>query len=245
MKPTSNQTLALEPVKEQPPMPTSGLSIEQVFAAVQEKQISPENIEVMRQLLAMDAEQKFAAAFVELQAQIPTITAKTQIPNRGKYEKFEDLMAVLTPLLAKHKFTVSFSQTFSDNPIRIIETCHLSHGRHTLTRSFAVRTRKADSDTQADCMAATTAKRNALCNALNIVIRQDCLNSEDDAGIEGDVDTKITEEQAEELEHRVLMTNSNTADFLKYAKAISFADIMASRYTELNELLARKERAGR
>ena len=225
------------------PQPVS-LSIEDAFRAVVEKQINPEGIAVMKELLAMSAEKQFASAFVKLQSDLPTIVATSVIPNRGKYEKFEDIMNVIGPILTKHGFSVTFSMDFKEN--RILETCHLTHsGGHTRSNSFAVRSGKADSDTQADCKAATTAKRNALCNALNIVIRQDVLNEENDAAMEGDPFEFVTKEQAEELERRVNETNSNKAAFLQFAKAPRFAEIQANRYPDLDALLQRKEKAGR
>jgi hypothetical protein len=122
---------------------------------------------------------------------------------------------------------------------RILETCQLKHvGGHSQSNSFAVRTRKADSDTQADCMAATTAKRNALLNALNIVIRQDCLSDESDARNEGGF---ITQAQIDELSRRVAETNSDRAAFLKVAGAATFAEIASSKYSVLDGLLRRKE----
>ncbi len=218
----------------------TGLSIEQVFQAVVEKNISPENIAVMKQLLAMDAERKFNAAFVQLQSELPVIVAKTEIKNRGRYEKFEDLMTIVQPLLSKNGFTVSFTNDFKDT--RIIETCHLSHsGGFSRINSFAVRVGTGDTPTQADCKAATTAKRNALMNALNIVIRQDCLNEEDDASIEGDPNAFLTPDQACEIERRVKETNSNVPAFLKFADADKFSTIAANKYTELDAMLRRKE----
>jgi hypothetical protein len=104
---------------------------------------------------------------------------------------------------------------------------------------------RADTETQADCKAATTAKRNALLNCLNIVVRQDVLTDEYDAAIEGDPNAKVTPEQAFELERRAKETNSNIAAFLDVAKAKSFADIPANRYDEMDRLLARKEKRGR
>jgi hypothetical protein len=228
-------------------MPTPANMMQQMI----DKGITQENVAAFKELVVLsehmedrNSERQFTASFVALQKHIPTIVARTVIPNRGKYERFEDIMEVIRPILEAHGFSVSFTMDFKDN--RILETCHLSHvGGFTRSNSFAVRTRKADSDTQADCMAATTAKRNALCNALNIVIRQDCLNNEDDAGIEGDVDTKITDDQAFELERRCHETESNIEAFLRFAKAKTFKDIMASRYDELDALLARKEENGR
>lgn len=233
----------LEIVKQEPmpiPIPKAdGMSIEQVFHAVIEKNISGEQISVMKQLLAMDAERKFAVAFNALQAELPVIVAQTIIPNRGKYERFEDVMAKIAVPLQKNGFTVSFSMDFREN--RILETCHLTHvGGHTRSNSFAVRASgKADSETQADCKAATTAKRNALCNALNIVIRQDCMLDEDnDASIEG---TFITKEQAVSLENRVKDTGSDMVRFLKFAKAETFAKILTGNYDELDKELRKRE----
>lgn len=223
---------------------SQALSIEQVFQAVIDKQISPENVAVMRELLAMSAERKFAEAFSALQADLPTIVATSIIPNRGKYERFEDLMRQISPALTKHGFSVSFSNDFKEN--RILETCHLTHiGGHTRSNSFAVRVGKGDSETQADCKAATTAKRNALCNALNLVIRQDVLDEEHDATIEGDPNAYVTPAQADEIERRVKETNSSVSAFLSFAGAKKFSEIPASRYKEIDTMLRIKESKGK
>lgn len=227
------------------PEPAGALSLESAFRAVVDGTIKAEHIAVMKELLAMDAERKFNAAFVSLQADLPTIVATTVITNRGKYERFEDIMRVVGPLLTKHGFTVSFSQDFKEN--RIVETCTLSHAAgHSRPNSFAVRAgAKADSDTQADCKASTTAKRNALCNALNIVIRQDVLSEENDAGIEGDPNSFLNKEQALEIERRAKEVNANIPALLKFAGAASFSAIQASKYAELDSMLRRKEQAVR
>ena len=182
------------------------------------------------------AEREFSAAFVALQQDIPVIVASSVIPNRGKYERFEDVMHVVGPLLNKHGFAVSFSQEASD---RITVTCHLRHiGGHSVPTKFAVRLGgKADSETQADCKASTTAKRNALLQALNIVIRQDCMQDEDDARSLGGT---ITQAEADNLSDWVEETGTNKADFLRYAGATRFEDIAANRLDELTKLLTKK-----
>lgn len=225
--------------------PAGELSLESAFRAVVAGTIKQEHVAVMKELLAMDAERKFNAAFVALQSELPTIVATTVITNRGKYEKFEDIMRVVGPLLTKNGFTVSFSQDFKEN--RIVETCTLSHAAgHSRPNSFAVRAGKADSDTQADCKASTTAKRNALCNALNIVIRQDMLLNEDhDASIEGDPNAFLTEKQALEIESRAQLVHANLPALLKFAGAASFSTIPANKYAELDQMLHRKESQGK
>lgn len=184
------------------------------------------------------AERLFNEAFVTLQSELPVIVAKTEIPKRGKYERFEDVMTVVSPLLKKHGFTVSFSMSATD--LRITETCSLKHtGGHSQSNSFSVRVGRADSETQADCKAATTAKRNALLNCLNIVIRQDALQNEEDATIEGE---PISWDQAEFLREEVKATASDEAAFLRFANAEKYEDIGSARYDELVRALAKKAR---
>ena len=227
-------------------VPAQTLTVEQVFRAVIEQNINPEKVAVMKELLAMSAEREFNTAFVKLQSELPVIVAMTVIPNRGKYARFEDVMDKISKHLAANGFSVSFSQDFKEN--RTVETCTLRHaGGHSQANSFAVRTTggRSDSDAQADCKASTTAKRNALLNCLNIVVRQDCLTSEHDAAIEGDPTQFITPAQAEELEKRAQLTNSNLPAFLKFAGASKFSEIAAHKYAELDTMLARKERLGK
>lgn len=228
---------------------TTAPTVADMLQTVIAKGVTGESVTALEKLVGLyermqekEAEKAFAAAFVSLQSEMPPIVATTVIPNRGKYEKFEDVMKVVGPILSKYGFTVSFSMDFKEN--RILETCHLKHvGGHSQSNSFAVRVGKADTETQADCKAATTAKRNALLNALNIVIRQDCLTEENDASLEGDPFAKVTLAQAEELERRVHATNSHAAAFLKFAGAGTFADIAASKYAELDAMLKRKEKS--
>lgn len=193
--------------------------------------------DLYERLAAKDAEKQFTAAFVALQAELPTIVATTVIPNRGKYEKFEDVMRVVSPLLRKHGFSVSFAMT--TDATRVTETCHLRHlAGHAASNSFSVRVGRADSETQADCKAATTAKRNALLNCLNIVIRQDAYQDEGaDAALEG---APISRDQAQILREMVRDTASNEEAFLKFAGATTYEEIGDARYASLFAALQKK-----
>ena len=202
----------LEIVPAQQSAPTVG----QMLQAVVEKGVTSDNVGALEKLVELyerveqrNSEKAFAASFAALQGDLPTIVASSVIPNRGKYERFEDVMRVVGPLLARHGFSVSFDQIADDN--RIKSVCTLRHvAGHSVATSFAVRLGgRADSETQADCKASTTAKRNALCHALNIVIRQDCLSEENDASLESS--DFVTPSQADELERRVAETNSDRA----------------------------------
>ena len=219
----------------------------QLIREVIKSGITAESVGVVERLVALaerqeqrQAEKAFNAAFVALQTDLPVIVAKTVIPNRGKYERFEDVCEVVNPLLQKHGFSISFSMDFKEN--RILETCHLRHsGGHSQSNSFAVRSGKADTDTQADCKAATTAKRNALLNCLNIVIRQDALQDEDgDASLEGSV---IKDDAVQYLKEQVKEVGFKESSFLALAGCETYEQITTGRYPVLINAIEMKRRA--
>lgn len=221
-------------------------TVGQLLAEVIKQKITPETasvverfVELKLKLDARDAEREFNAAFVAMQRDLPVIVASTPIPNRGKYERFEDVMRQVGPILTKHGFSVSFSMDFKET--RILETCHLAHlAGHSRSNSFAVRAGKADTDTQADCKAATTAKRNALLNALNVVIRQDVYQNEDgDASLEG---SKISDDKAVYLREQCREVGFKEDVFLRLAGADSFEEITSGKYSVLINALAMKRK---
>ncbi len=221
-------------------------SIGAMLQAAMERGITAENVGVLEKMMDLyerdqkrRAEIEFNRAFVALQSELPQIVATSIIPNRGKYEKYEDLMVVVGPLLFKHGFTPSFSMDVKDG--RVVETCHLKHvSGHSQSNSFAVRTGKADSDTQADCKAATTAKRYAFSNSINLVVRQDALSSEEeDASIEGSF---IKPDQAVYLRELVRDTKSDEKAFLAFAGASVYEEISSSKYDRLVSALHKKQK---
>lgn len=222
--------------------------IAHLLQAIVDKGITQESAVVVEKLTALyehledrRAERLFNEAFVKLQADLPTIVAQTVIPNRGKYERFEDVMKAVGPILTRHGFSVSFSQDIREG--RIGEVCHLKHvGGHSQDNTFWVRTGKADTDTQADCKAATTAKRNALLNCLNIVIRQDVLSGEEDqdASMEG---AFINAERQQYLEEQLKETGANREAFLKMAGASKIEEICNGSYEVLVRALQMKRKA--
>jgi len=222
-------------------------SIALMLQGVVEKGITAENAEALTTLCglyerieARNAERDFNAAFVSLQKQLPVIVATSVIPNRGKYEKYEDVWRVVGPLLQDNGFAVSFSQSADEK--RITVTCHLRHIiGHSSQTSFSVRLGgRADSETQADCKASTTAKRNALLQALNIVIRQDIFQSDEaDATMEGDT---ITASQAADLRALCEEVGADKPKFLAFAGAASFEEVSTSRLADLTDMLNRKRK---
>lgn len=262
MNPTTEVIVESEPVTNELAVRKHMSVMDEVgsmLRAVVEKGVTTENVEAMKELVglyermdAKQAERDFNAGFVRLQRDLPVIVAKTQIPKRGKYERFEDVMDAVAKPLLDHGFSVSFDQEPKEG--RISVTCILRHiSGHSQRNSFTVRLGgNSDSETQADCKASTTAKRNALLAALNIIIRQDCLQDEDDLRNDG---TSITEVQAEDLMNRVRATGSDEVKFLTFAKSplpsgatpiqviAAYRAIPSSMLLPLHDVLRSKERA--
>lgn len=238
----------MQPETQLATVPSTQLSTADLIGKVIQSGITSDNVSVIERLCALkereetkNAERTFNVAFVALKQKIPVIIASSVIPNRGKYERYEDIMRVVGPLLLEHGFSESYSQKADEK--RITVTCHLSHvDGHSRSTDFSVRIGgRADSETQADCKASTTAKRNALLLALGIVIRQDIYQSDEaDATIEGDTSATITASQAADLRALCEEVKADKKKFLEFADAEKFEQIAASRLNDLVEMLNRK-----
>jgi hypothetical protein len=240
-----SKELTTIPTRELAPIERPQNQIAMMLQGVIEKGITKDNAEALSKLAELyekmeskNAEREFNTAFVKLQSELPVIVASSVIPNRGRYERYEDVWRQVSPMLNANGFSVSYSQAADEK--RITVTCKLSHiSGYSQPTSFSVRLGgRADSETQADCKASTTAKRNALLQALNIVIRQDFYQSDEaDSAMEGSF---ITASQAADLRALCEETKSDKRKFLEFAGAETFETIMSSRLTDITDTLNRK-----
>ena len=219
-------------------------SLAVVLQAIVDGGVTPDNIGTLERMMALqerveakNAEKDFNSSLASFQAEMPELVAQSVIPQRGKYERYEDILHVARPLLSKHGFSVNFTQSASDGRIGV--TCSLRHraGHSTETPFFVRPGGRADSDTQVDCKASTTAKRNAFCLALNIIIRQNEI--EEDASLLG---APVDLMGAEILEKRAKEVNANIPAFLSIFGVDKFSDFPANRLGEAHDRLDAKER---
>lgn len=232
------------PVRREP-------QVADMLQAVIEKGVTAENVNAVKEIVALyermedrKSAKSASQALREMQAEAKQIVAMQAVPGRNnevryRYAKYEQIMEQAQPLLTKYGFSVRFSQKLESD--RETVSCILTHDDgHAFINEFTVRIGSGPpgaTTTQADSSAGTVAQREAFCDALNIVRRQD-----DDARMVG---AKITAQQADELERRVAETNSNKDAFFRVAGAETFADIAATKYEILDNLLAEKERGRR
>lgn len=227
--------------------------VEQILRAAVQRGVTTENVAVIERLTdlyerlqAKDAEKRFAAAFVALQADMPNIQATKAVPNRDntvryRFAPYEEIMAQVKPLLQKHGFTVTFSTDFDDK--RVIQSCTLQHiDGHSRTNKFAARIGNGppgSSEAQGDGAASTYAKRFALCNALNITVETDTDGRGTDARAEGEA---ISEDKVQYLREQVRETHSDEAKFLQFAGVKTYEEITDAIYPILVKSLANKSR---
>ena len=221
-----------------------------VLELIKRGDLTPEGVQAANGALALcermekrKAEKEFTAAFVAMKLVLPRIETSRAVPNndgtpRYKYAPLEDIADQVEPFLSRFGFTATFGEAKAE-PGRITEVCSLKHtGGHFTETPFTVRVGQGPpkaSESQSDGAAHSFAQRRAYCNALGIIIR----NEDNDARVEG---SPIFAEQAESLRARVAATGTVEASFLKFAKATIFSEIMSSRYDELDQFLAKRER---
>lgn len=226
---------------------TEPLSIEKAFHAVVHGELDADKLAVMKDLLAMDAERKFNAAFVELQAALPAIRGFRGIPDKSGrikfvYANFDDIDAVVRQICGAFGFSYSFRETAMENN-RVTMTMTLQHcAGHSREIPYSVRVGSGPpgaTDSQADVSGHTYAKRGCIESGLSLRI----IGDREDAKMEGNLSATVTQAQADELERRAQLLNC-AVPFLKYANATKFSDIAAHKYDELDQLLRRKEQKG-
>jgi hypothetical protein len=218
-----------------------------LMAATLAAGITPETVGVMERLCALQerqeqkaAERDFAAAFAQLQSDMPQIVACKPVPDnsgnvRYSYAPYEEIMGKARSALNRNGFAITFDTDIADG--RVIATCTLIHtGGHSRSNKFACRIGQGPpkaSEAQGDGAATTYAKRFALCAALNIVIEHDS----DARGEGGDT---VTEEQAEKIRKLCSEVKADAGRFFAWVGAADFEQVPASKYSDAIAMLERR-----
>lgn len=227
------------------PQPT----VADMLHLVVERGISTENVAAFKELVQLhreevklNAEKEFAAAFVALQKELPTIQGTRGIPDKHdnikfRYANFEDIDAIVRPICLRNGFTYAFRETAIEGG-RVTVTMTLQHtGGHSREIPYSVRIGSGPpgaNESQADGSGHTYAQRGALESGLSLRI----VGAREDAKMEGG---PVSPEVAFELERRLNEVNGDKGIFLKVAGAATFAAIPASKYDLLDGMLKKKE----
>lgn len=246
------QTTVKQPLDVVRPQPT----VADMLSAVIERGVTAENVAAVGELVKLyermedkKAEKEFAAAFVALQSELPTIMGGRPIPDKNgnvkfRYANFEDIDAVVRPICLRNGFTYAFRETGMESG-RVTVAMTLQHsGGHSREIPYSVRIGSGPpgaNESQADGSGHSYAQRGALESGLALRI----VGAREDAKMEGG---PISEEKAFELERRVKEMNLPRDAFLKFAGVAgvdSFAKIPTESLPRLEEFLSKKAKSAR
>lgn len=233
-------------------MDLSPATVVEMMRSIVSGGITTDNVSALKELVGLGerleakaAEREFNRAYAAMQQEMPKVQADKPVYDRsGKlmyvYCDEEEIDRQARPIYQRFGFAVRFSQQSNGNQFTAV--CTLMHNSgHSIESSYTVRSGAGApgmNETKCDESASTVARREALCNVLNIVRRK---RAEDPRLLGGNV----TKEQAEELQRRVAMLNANEKAFLQFAGAASYAEIKSEVYPVLDRFLKSKEQKGR
>lgn len=211
-------------------------------------QVDPDKLEKLLNVQAVwedrQAEKQFNAAIAGFQSEMPPVF-KWRKESQGKYNyaSYDDIMALARPILRKNGLALSFSQTETEATITIV--CTISHiGGHSRDATYTspkdgpIKTkegRNVTSEAQAQASANTYARRNCLCNALDIVVTDD-----DDNG-QASADPSIDDKQETEILNLLDQCPPEAKPgFLAYLGVQSIKEIRASQFGKARAALNKK-----
>lgn len=134
--------------------------------------------QMRREMKAEQAKEEFDRAFAAFQSECPPIVKSKGVSISGatayKYAPFEDIVAVIKPLLQKHGFSYTLDTDVASADRWVIAKCRINHAGGHSTESVAKFPlgdgNKLMSNTQVYAAALTFASRRVLCNAFGLVV---------------------------------------------------------------------------
>lgn len=192
-----------------------------------------------------EAEKAFIAALNRLMPRLPRVVKHGKIDfesqKTGKrqvtpFAKYEDVDAVIRPLLTEEGFSIGFGTSSYDKGLII--TCTLAHCQgHARTESMPLPLDTSGSKNALQAVGSTLSygKRYLVCAMLNIITV-----GEDDDGNGGQ--GYVTRQQADELRRLVTETGATDGTVLRTYDAKTFEDVHAVNYAAAVNLLLAKYR---
>jgi predicted DNA-binding protein len=206
------------------------------------------DIEKMRQLLQMRADEEaravkreFNEALALVQAETMPVAADASNPQtHSKYASYYALDKALRPIYTKHGFALTFDTEPTATPEMLRVVCYLSRGGHTQRYQIDM---PADgkgakggdvmTKTHATGSGITYGQRYLLKLIFNIAV------GGDDDGNRATAIERLTQEQADALHDLLESTGAPKAKFLKWAKVEKVEDIAAEFYDSCVDAIKR------
>lgn len=249
------------PEDAMPPQPMAGQSpvthshldslIEAVTRTLSNSALMPEQIDRLfvyqRDLLDRQARTAYAEALARMQPELPIIHERGGIRNRvggiqSRYALWEDIVGIITPILARHGFSLTFRTGSAAELVEVIGV--LTHiGGHEERTSLTLpldvgHPNNPRSLVQAIGSSTSYGKRYTASALLNLRSG----TSEDDDGAGTSAPERITAEQAAELAALIEATNANRTAMLEWLKVPSLEAIPSAKFDAVKARLEAKRK---
>ena len=183
------------------------------------------------------AEAAYAAAFADMQTELPAIAERGNAAGRYTFALWEDINTTIKPVLAKHGFALSFRTDFTDGIAVTGVLQHSAGHKEQTTIKLPADASGNKNAVQAVASAVSYGKRYTASALLNLTSY-----GEDDDAYKTAVE-RVTEGQAATLRDMLEATGSNEAQFLRWLKVDSIENIPAKAYDTAFKALKAKEKA--
>ena len=194
-------------------------------------------------LVARQAKTAYAAALARLQPKLPIIQERGSIKNnsgaiQSRYAYWEDIVGIITPLLAGEGFSLSFRTGNKDGKIQVtgVLTHAEGHSEDT-TLDLPADTSGSKNAVQAVASSVSYGKRYTAGALLNLRTGE-----LDDDGRGAAPNPTLTEQQVADLEALLTEVGANKGAFLKWARVPSLAQILACNYEVCVKAIEAKRR---
>ena len=222
-----------------------------IIQVIERAAMNPDvDISKMERLLAMQerihdrtAKAAYAAALAAMQPELPIIAERGGIKDRGgnvqsRYALWEDIVGVITPILSRHGFALSFRTGNDANGVTV--TGVLSHREgHSEQTSLTLPIDTSGSKNAVQSVGSSTSygKRYTCAALLNLRTGES-----DDDGQAGGGPTLVSDEQIANLEALISEVGANRAAYLKYLKVTALHQIPEASYSTCVAALEAKRR---
>ncbi|MDB6101207.1 MAG: hypothetical protein JWO52_1206 [Gammaproteobacteria bacterium] len=206
------------------------------------------DIDKMERLLAMQerivarqAQAAYADALARLQPTLPIIGERGSIKNnsgavQSKYALWEDIVGIITPLLAAQGFSLSFRTANKDSKIQVTGVlAHREGHSEQTTLDLPADTSGSKNAVQAVASSVSYGKRYTAGALLNLRTGE----LDDDGRTAGQKPT-LSDEQIANITALMTEVGADKARFLKYAKVDALDQILACNYETVVKMLEAK-----
>jgi hypothetical protein len=226
----------------------------EMLAAIMKAVSDPNiNVDKMERLLAMheriverNAKVAFESALSRVQAKLPVIQqngvilGKDKVSIRSRYARYEDIDAIVRPLLSEEGFSLSFdTEEMPSGKIRLIAKLAHRDG-HSESKGIPLPIDKNEYRTAIQDHGSTVqyGRRYLIKMHLNLIEKYE---DNDGQGADG----PISEDQVRDLEVMIQDSKADLGKFLEYMEVEQLADITTRHYKKAITALEHKKRSRR